>query len=123
MLNYVYRAAVRKVNEETGLSLSTELYEYTKHSFGTQYVNSGVDRAIIKDWFGHTDMKTKEKYAKFKVVDSMRKFVGLKGVNQGVTKFKMSLYNLLMLKGKWRRERDLNPIFYSGDGVFKPFLC
>jgi site-specific recombinase XerD len=82
MLNYVYRAAVKKVNEETGLSLSTELYEHTKHSFGTQYVNSGVDRAVIKDWFGHTDMKTKEKYAKFKVVDSMRKFVGLKGVTK-----------------------------------------
>ena len=93
------------MNEETGLSLSTESYEHTKHSFGTQHINKGVDRAIIKDWFGHTDMKTKEKYAKFKVVDSMRKFVGLKGV----TKPKMSRYNLLMLKGKWRRERDLNP--------------
>lgn len=79
-INRIYRETIKAVNKEHGLSLSSELYEHTKHSFGTQYVNSGMDRANIKDWFGHTDMKTTEKYAKFKVVEAFRKVSALRRI-------------------------------------------
>jgi integrase len=82
MLNRIYRAAIGKVNAEKGLSLSSELYEHSKHSWGTQYINSGLDRGVIKDWFGHTDLKTTERYARFKVVDAVRKVLQLKEAKQ-----------------------------------------
>jgi integrase len=79
MLNRIYREAIDKVNTEKGLSLSSELYEHSKHSWGTHYINSGLDRGVIKDLFGHTDMKTTEKYAKFKVVEAVRKSCSIEG--------------------------------------------
>jgi integrase len=81
MLNSIYRTAIKSFNEKHGLNLSSNLYEHTKHSFGTQLVNKGIDRSILKDWFGHTTMATTEKYAKFRVVDAMRKIQSLESIS------------------------------------------
>ncbi len=49
-----------------------ELYEATKHSFGTHYVNSGISKDLLKEWFGHASIKSTEIYAKIRVVDAFR---------------------------------------------------
>jgi hypothetical protein len=54
------------------LGLEIELYEATKHSFGTYYINNGASKDLLKEWFGHTNIKSTELYAKIKVVDAFR---------------------------------------------------
>ena len=65
-LNKIFRAATGS------LGLKIELYEATKHSFGTHYVNSGISKDLLKEWFGHASIKSTEVYAKIKVVDAFR---------------------------------------------------
>lgn len=67
LLNKLFRTAAKE------LGLEITLYEATKHSFGTRYVNDGVSRDLLKEWFGHTKIETTEKYSKIKVVDAFRK--------------------------------------------------
>lgn len=55
------------------LGLKIELYEATKHSFGTWHINHGVSKDILKEWFGHTSVKSTEIYAKLNAVDAFRK--------------------------------------------------
>ncbi len=55
------------------MGLKIKLYEATKHSFGTHYINHDVSKDLLKEWFGHTTTKTTEIYAKIKVVDAFRK--------------------------------------------------
>jgi len=47
-------------------------YEATKHSFGTRYVNDGVSKDLLKEWFGHTKIEMTQRYAKIKVVEAFR---------------------------------------------------
>jgi integrase len=65
-LNKIFRQATSQ------LGLEIELYEATKHSFGTHYVNSGISKDLLKEWFGHASIKSTEIYAKIKVVDAFR---------------------------------------------------
>jgi site-specific recombinase XerD len=55
-----------------------ELYEATKHNFGTYHINHGVSKKLLKEWFGHTSLKSTEIYAKIQVVDKFREIVGRK---------------------------------------------
>lgn len=66
-LNKIFRKAASQ------LGLEIELYEATKHSFGTHYINNGVSRDLLKEWFGHQSMKSTEVYAKIKVIDAFRR--------------------------------------------------
>lgn len=65
-LNKIFSAATSQ------LGLKIELYEATKHSFGTHYVNNGISKDLLKEWFGHASIKSTEVYAKIKVVDAFR---------------------------------------------------
>jgi integrase len=65
-LSKIFNAACRKVG------LQIELYEATKHSFGTQQVNEGVPMELLQQWFGHTSTAMTRRYAKLKVVDAFR---------------------------------------------------
>lgn len=65
-LNKIFRKAIGQ------LGLEIELYEATKHSFGTHYVNSGISKDLLKEWFGHASIKSTEIYAKIRVVDAFR---------------------------------------------------
>jgi integrase len=80
LLNSIYRKAIVTVNANNGLSLSSELYEHTKHSFGTQLANKDVPMQLLQGWFGHTSAKTTEKYAKYKVVNGMRRVASVVGM-------------------------------------------
>ncbi len=66
LLNKLFRNATGE------LELDITLYEATKHSFGTRYVNDGVSRDLLKEWFGHTKIEMTERYSKIKVVDAFR---------------------------------------------------
>lgn len=66
LLNKIFNTAVR------GLGLTVELYEATKHSFGTRQVNEGVPMELLQQWFGHTKPDMTRRYAKLKVVDAFR---------------------------------------------------
>ena len=48
------------------------MYEATKHSFGTHYVNRGISKDLLKEWFGHASIKSTEVYAKIKIMDAFR---------------------------------------------------
>ncbi len=70
----IFRKALTAFNEKHGTDLRVELYEATKHSFGTQMVNEAeVPLDMLQDWFGHTKPDMTKKYAKLKVVDAFRK--------------------------------------------------
>lgn len=69
LLNKLFREATVQI----GIDIS--LYEATKHSFGTRYINDGVSRDLLKEWFGHTKIETTERYAKIKVVDAFRQVI------------------------------------------------
>lgn len=74
-LNKIFNKAVSE------LGLKIELYEATKHSFGTHYVNNGVSKYLLKDWFGHVSIKSVDVYAKIKVVDAFRQIQNDRVVN------------------------------------------
>ena len=85
-LNKIYRQALQTFNEANGSKLDIELYEATKHSFGTEQVNNGVPIYYLKEWFGHTSEKMTEKYAKLNVVDVFRKIDNVVSIGQGKPK-------------------------------------
>jgi len=71
--------------------LEIELYEATKYSFGTHYVNSDISKNLLKEWFGHASIKSTEIYAKIRVVDAFRqiqndKVVDIESVTKCLTK-------------------------------------
>jgi integrase len=59
----------------TEIELKISLYEATKHSFGTYHGDKGVSKDLLKEWFGHSSMKTTERYVKAKKVDAFRQMV------------------------------------------------
>jgi integrase len=66
-LNKIFNTAARQ------FGLNIELYEATKHSFGYYMLNKlKVSKEQLKDWYGHTSLKTTELYAKLEVVDVFR---------------------------------------------------
>lgn len=65
-LSKIYNKAIDK------LGLKIELYEATKHSFGTQRINEGVPENLLREWFGHAKAEMTRRYAKLKVVDAFR---------------------------------------------------
>lgn len=71
-LNDIYKTARRAFNKKFNTELSIELYEATKHSFGTQNINQGVPENLLQQWFGHTRAEMTKKYAKLRVVDAFR---------------------------------------------------
>jgi integrase len=81
-LNKIYRQALNAFNEAHATNLDIELYEATKHSFGTEQVNKGVPIQWIQQWFGHTSQKMTEKYAKLNVVDVFRKLNNVVSLDQ-----------------------------------------
>lgn len=72
-LNKIFNKALKSFNERYETDLSIELYEATKHSWGTQKVNEGVSIDLLQEWFGHSKPDMTKKYAKIKVVDAFRK--------------------------------------------------
>ena len=52
------------------------MYEFIKHSFGTQLVNKGLPVEVMQQWWGHEDSKMTRKYAKLKMVGHLRREVG-----------------------------------------------
>ena len=72
LLNKLFRTATKQ------LELDITLYEATKHSFGTRYVNDGVSKDLLKEWFGHTKIEMTERYARVKVVDAFRQMLETK---------------------------------------------
>lgn len=87
-LNKIYRKALASYNQENGTDLNIELYEATKHSFGTEWVNSdtGITTYHLKEWFGHTSEKMTEKYAKLRIVDVFRKVEKIAHIEQATTR-------------------------------------
>ncbi|MDA8239554.1 MAG: site-specific integrase [Nitrospiraceae bacterium] len=81
-LSKIYNEACRT------LGIAVELYEATKHSFGTQRINEGVPENVLREWFGHAKSEMTRRYAKLRVVDAFRqieekkkKVVELKAAN------------------------------------------
>lgn len=71
--HYSHNFLSKIYNEAIGqLGLKIELYEATKHSFGTQRINEGVPENLLREWFGHAKSEMTRKYAKLKVVDAFR---------------------------------------------------
>jgi integrase len=77
-INRIFNLALNKYNSETGSEIRIELYEFTKHSFGTQLYNQGVSIDLLQQHFGHTSIEMTRKYAKLKVVDAFRKIEEIK---------------------------------------------
>ncbi len=65
-LNRIFNMACQQ------LGFKIELYEATKHSFGTQRINEGVPENLLREWFGHAKSEMTRRYAKLKVVDAFR---------------------------------------------------
>lgn len=36
------------------------------------YVNKGISKDLLKEWFGHASIKSTEVYAKIKIIDAFR---------------------------------------------------
>lgn len=69
------RTLLRKVCKELDIKIC--LYEATKHSFGTDWVNEGRPIFYLMKWFGHKNLATTEKYDNMSV-DAFRKIVEMK---------------------------------------------
>ncbi len=82
----IFVRALKGFNKATGNNLKITMYEFIKHSFGTQLVNKGLPIEVMQQWWGHEDSKMTRKYAKLKIVDhlrrEMRKIVPLKKETQ-----------------------------------------
>ena len=73
-LNDLYRAYLKKYNDKHGTTLNLTLYEFTKYSFGTQFINANPKHAkLLQGHFGHSSAKMTDRYAKLKTVDGFRK--------------------------------------------------
>lgn len=48
---------------EAGISIS--LYQATRHSFGCQLLNAGIDKALVQNLLGHSDPRMTDRYAEW----------------------------------------------------------
>jgi site-specific recombinase XerD len=81
-LNKIFRVALQGFSEEHGTNVTIELYEATKHSFGTQLINEGIPENYLQEWFGHSKSDMTKRYAKLKVVDVFRKLKNVVPIDQ-----------------------------------------
>ena len=72
--NFLNKIHHDKACEKIGLEI--ELYEATKHSFGTYYINHGASKDLPKEWFSHISKKSVELYAKIHVANVFRQREG-----------------------------------------------
>jgi integrase len=73
-LRHIWDDAVQEANVKYGTPI-VSLYSGLKHSFGCQRINDGFSVYQIKEVFGHTDIKTTERYAQYataKLADVMK---------------------------------------------------
>lgn len=73
-LRHIWEDANIKANKKFGTPI-VSLYQGLKHSLGCQRLNQGFSIYQIKELYGHTDIKTTERYAKYateKLADVMR---------------------------------------------------
>jgi integrase len=63
-LRHIWEHASLKANKTYGTPV-VSLYQGLKHSFGCQRINQGFTIHQIKEVFGHTDIKTTERYAQY----------------------------------------------------------
>lgn len=85
-LNKIFRKVLEQFNEKHNTDLRIELYEATKHSFGTQKVNEGISIHELKEWYGHSKIEMTEKYAKVNIVDVFRKHDKVVSIEQAKTR-------------------------------------
>ncbi len=80
-LNEIYKRTLQRFNEKYGTALDMPLYEFTKHSFGTEFINAHPEHEkLLQEWFGHTKPEMTRRYAKLKVVDAFRKLDNVKRI-------------------------------------------
>lgn len=90
-LDRIFRIALKKFNNAKGNNLQITLYEFTKHSFGTQFINAHPEmELLLQKHFGHTKPEMTQKYAKLKVVNA---FKGLHNKVEQLKKDKACQYN------------------------------
>lgn len=63
-LRHIWDGAILKAHEKFGTPI-VSLYPGLKHSFGCQRINDGYSIHQIKEVYGHTDIKTTERYAQY----------------------------------------------------------
>jgi hypothetical protein len=57
-LNRRYRKYLKLFNEKNGTDLDIPLYEFSKHSFGTQFINKYPElEGVLQEHYGHTNPK------------------------------------------------------------------
>jgi len=59
-INRIWNKACDKANV-----LRVPLYSSTRHSFGCQLLNAGLDKAMVQRLLGHTDPKMTDRYAEY----------------------------------------------------------
>lgn len=73
-LHKIYRATKKHWLKKYGDEIQCTMYEFTKHSFGTQFIEKYGPESLyaLKEHFGHSNIKTTEKYVNVKPVDMVR---------------------------------------------------
>jgi integrase len=80
-LQDILKRALKQFNQKYDTAIKVCLYEATKHSFGTQFINAHPEQdKLLQNWFGHESAKMTAKYAKLKTVDAMRKVIDIQKV-------------------------------------------
>jgi integrase len=70
----VWKRAMDLAHKEHQVPI-VQMYQGLKHSFGCQRLELGFSKEQLKDIYGHTSLKTVERYAKYKtasLIDTMR---------------------------------------------------
>lgn len=64
LLYKIHRDTLKKYNEEYSEDLEISLYELTKHSFGTWFINNWPDKIeVLREHFGHSSLAMTRRYA------------------------------------------------------------
>ena len=85
-LNDLYRKYLAAFNKKYKTVLDLPLYEFTKHSFGTQFINENPDlERVLQGHFGHSSIEMTRRYAKFKTVDAFRKLAEVADIEKRKT--------------------------------------
>lgn len=82
-LGDIYKEALKAFREKHNSNLNIGLYEATKHSFGTEFINEHPEHEkLLQEWFGHTKPEMTRKYEKFKVVEAFRKLQNITKIHE-----------------------------------------
>ena len=86
-LNKLYREALQAFNQKYDTALQMPLYEFTKHSFGTQFINENPGKEmLLQEHFGHTRYDMTKRYAKMRIVDAFREMENVKTFRESSVK-------------------------------------